>query len=122
MLNKTLAALFVTGSLFAATAAQADHNSVWGAGHANMPNDIHNSAIEDDHEVFLDLVQQGGGADSVNRYDDTTTVTSTTDRSNRPDVSERRSVDRSATDTRAASRSMARSTTTAARAGGGSRR
>jgi hypothetical protein len=122
MLNKTLAVLLVTGSLFAATAAQADHNSIWGAGHANMPNDIHNSAIEDDQDVFLDLVQQGGGADSVNRYDDTTTVTDTTDRSNRQDVSERRTVDRSASDTRAAGRSMARSTTTAARAGGGSRR
>jgi len=120
MRNKTFTVLFVAGSLFAATVAQADHNSILGAGHANMPNDIHNSAIEDDHEVFLDLVQQG--ADLVNRYDDTTTVTSTTNRSNRPDVSERRTVDRSATDTRAASRSMARSTTTAARAGGGSRR
>lgn len=122
MLNKTLAALFVTGSLFAAT-AQADHNSVWGPGTANMPNDIHNSAIEDDQDVFLDLVQQGGGADSVNRYDDdTTTVTDTTDHSNRPDVSARRTADRSATDTRSASRSMARSSMTTTRSGGGSRR
>jgi hypothetical protein len=123
MLNKTLAALLVTGGLFAATAAQADHNSVWGPGTANMPNDIHNSAIEDDQDVFLDLVQQGGGADSVNRYDDdTTTVTDTTDRSDRTDVSTRRTVDRSATDTRSASRSMARSSMTTTRSGGGSRR
>lgn len=100
MLNKTLNVLLVTGTLFAATAAQADHNSVWGAGWANMPNDIHNSAIEDTQEEFLDLVQQGGGADSVNRYDDTTD-TSTTDRSNRPDVSERRTVDRSSMTSRA---------------------
>lgn len=92
MTNKSLAVLLVAGSLFAATAAQADHNSIWGAGHANMPNDIHNSAIEDDQDVFLDLVQQGGGADSVNRYD---TDTSVTERGNRPDVSAR-SVDRTA--------------------------
>lgn len=122
MRYKTFAVLVVTGSLLTVTAAQADHNSIWGAGHANMPNDIHNSAIEDDQDVFLDLVQQGGGADSVNRYTDTTTVTDSTDRSNRPDVSDRRSVDRSATDVRTASRSMARASTTAVRSGGGSRR
>lgn len=99
MHNKSLAILLVAGSLFAATSAQADHNSVWGAGHANMPNDIHNSAIEDDQDVFLDLVQQGGGADSVNRYDteDTdVTDTSVTDRDtgSRSDVTDRRVVDR----------------------------
>ena len=40
-----------------------------------MPNDIHNTRIEDDNETFLDLVQGGGGADSVNRYDDDSTTT-----------------------------------------------
>lgn len=100
MTNKSLAVFLVAGSLFTATAAQADHNSVWGAGHANMPNDIHNSAIEDTHEEFLDLVQKGGGADSVNRYA-TDTDTSATNRGSRPDVSTRRIVDRSATVSRA---------------------
>lgn len=74
---KSVIALVVASGFFAASSAYADHNSVWGAGSANMPNDIHNSAIEDDQEVFLDLVQYGDGADSVNRYDDSTEDTST---------------------------------------------
>ncbi len=72
-MSKSVIALLVAGGLFAASSAYADHNSIWGAGSANMPNDIHNSAIEDDQDVFLDLVQYGDGADSVNRYDDSTT-------------------------------------------------
>jgi hypothetical protein len=43
--------------------------TAFGGGSANMPNDIHNSAIEDDFETFIDLVQEGDGADSVNCYD-----------------------------------------------------
>lgn len=69
MSKKSLIALVIAGSLFSAASAYADHNSIWGAGSANMPNDIHNSAIEDDMDTFLDLVQEGDGADSVNRYD-----------------------------------------------------
>lgn len=72
MSKKSLFALIIAGSVLATSSAFADHNSVWGAGTANMPNDIHNTRIEDDNETFLDLVQQGGGADSVNRYDDGT--------------------------------------------------
>lgn len=72
MSKKSVVALLVAGGLFAASSAYADHNSIWGAGSASMPNDIHNSAIEDDQDVFLDLVQYGDGADSVNRYDDST--------------------------------------------------
>lgn len=75
MRNKSVIALLVAGGFLAASSAFADHNSIWGAGSANMPNDIHNSAIEDDQDVFLDLVQYGDGADSVNRYDDTTDTT-----------------------------------------------
>lgn len=71
MSKKSVIAMVIAGSLFTASAAFADHNSIWGAGSANMPNDVHNSAIEDDQDVFLELVQQGGGADSVNRYDTT---------------------------------------------------
>ncbi len=77
MSKKSVIALLVAGGFFAASSAYADHNSVWGAGSANMPNDIHNSAIEDDQDVFMDLVQYGDGADSVNRYDDTTDDTTT---------------------------------------------
>ena len=60
-------------SLFASTAAMADHNSIWGEGTANMPNDIHNTRIDtmdDDSDAFTDFVQYGDGADSVNRFDD----------------------------------------------------
>lgn len=50
--------------------ALADHNSKWGEGTANMPNDIHNTRIETmgDNETFRDFVRKGNGADSVNRY------------------------------------------------------
>lgn len=72
---KTLLAISITTGIFASSVAMADHKSPMGAGTANMPNDIHNTRIEDDNETFLNLVQQGGGADSVNRYsDDTTTM------------------------------------------------
>ncbi|MDY6981108.1 MAG: hypothetical protein SV201_14625 [Pseudomonadota bacterium] len=76
MSKKSIIAMFISAGLLATSAAYADHNSVWGAGTANMPNDIHNTRIEDDNDTFLELVQQGGGADSVNRYDtDSTTTT-----------------------------------------------
>ena len=72
---KTLLAISIATGVFASSVAIADHKSPMGAGTANMPNDIHNTRIEDDNETFLNLVQQGGGADSVNRYSDDTTVT-----------------------------------------------
>lgn len=74
MKKQSIIALFLGAGLLATSSAYADHNSVWGAGFANMPNDIHNTRIEDDDDTFLELVQQGGGADSVNRYDTDTTV------------------------------------------------
>ncbi|MDA8127716.1 MAG: hypothetical protein M0Z73_03310 [Betaproteobacteria bacterium] len=63
-----LAALFSLSAL-------ADHNSPMGAGWANMPNDIHNIQIEDELSgtEFSDVVSEGAGADTVNRYVDTTT-------------------------------------------------
>ena len=79
MSNKSLFALILAGGLVASSSAFADHNSVWGAGFASMPNDIHNTRIEDDDETFLDLVLMGGGADSVNRYDDGTSTTGNSD-------------------------------------------
>lgn len=60
----------------ASGSALADHNSPMGAGWANMPNDIHNIQIEDDLSgtEFSDVVSQGAGADTVNRYLDSTTT------------------------------------------------
>lgn len=72
---KTLLATCLMSGALAMTSAYADHNSPMGAGWANMPNDIHNTRLEDTQEEFMDLVQGGGGADSVNRYDDDTTTT-----------------------------------------------
>lgn len=71
---KSRSQLFTLASIAAAlfsTAAMADHNSVNGAGWANMPNDIHNIQIEDDlsSTEFRDLVSQGGVRELPNRYD-----------------------------------------------------
>jgi hypothetical protein len=62
----TLTAAALTLSMSAA----ADHNSKWGEGWANMPNDIHNTRIETrgDNTSFRDFVRKGAGADSVNRF------------------------------------------------------
>ena len=52
--------------------AFADHNSVWGEGWANMPNDIHNTRVDTlnsgDQDGFRDFVRYGNGATSVNRF------------------------------------------------------
>ena len=71
---KTLLTTCLTTGALAMTSAYADHASPMGAGWANMPNDIHNTRLEDTQEEFMDLVQGGGGADSVNRYEDDTTT------------------------------------------------
>ncbi|MEJ2344046.1 MAG: hypothetical protein P8076_04930 [Gammaproteobacteria bacterium] len=57
-------------ALAAAPSAWADHNSPWGEGWANMPNDTHDTRIEtlDDNDAFLDYVgnrDAGGGIDRV---------------------------------------------------------
>ena len=75
MNKKSVVTMLIAGGMIATSSVYADHNSIWGAGTANMPNDIHNTRIEDDNETFLELVQGGGGADSVNRYDDDSTTT-----------------------------------------------
>jgi len=51
--------------------ALADHNSKWGEGWANMPNDVHNTRIDTrgDDEAFRDFVKYGNGAESENRFD-----------------------------------------------------
>ena len=79
MSNKSFIALILAGGIVASSSAFADHNSVWGEGWANMPNDIHNTRIEDDDLTFFELVLMGGGADSVNRYDDGTSTTGNSD-------------------------------------------
>lgn len=65
--------------------ALADHNSPFGEGFANMPNDIHNTRVdtreEDDNETFVDLVRFGNGATTINRFLTTSTGTSGTERS-----------------------------------------
>ncbi|MBW8371558.1 MAG: hypothetical protein K0M66_11405 [Thiobacillus sp.] len=75
---KHTAHALVLGSLAAlfSVSALADHNSPNGAGWANMPNDIHNTRIESDlsGSEFSDFVRQGAGADTVNRYLDSTTT------------------------------------------------
>jgi hypothetical protein len=74
---KQIAHVLILGSMTAlfSASALADHNSPNGAGWANMPNDIHNTRIEDglSGSEFADFVRQGAGADTVNRYLDTTT-------------------------------------------------
>ena len=61
---------------FAALPASADHNSPWGAGWANMPNDIHNTRIEDNlsGQEWRDFVRQGSGAQTTNRYLDSSSL------------------------------------------------
>jgi len=99
---------FILVSLLASLAAapaMADHNSIWGAGKANMPNDIHNTRIEEANtglmtsDEWRDFVSKGAGAETVNRYLDDRTLPSQTSmnsgvdrsaqvaRGGRPDVS-----------------------------------
>ena len=74
--SRTILALSLL-SVMAIQISQADHNSIWGAGTANMPNDIHNVRIDtmNDNDSFIDFVRMGAGADSVNRFlDDVVSV------------------------------------------------
>ena len=71
---RTLLTICISGGMLVTAIAFADHNSPMGAGFASMPNDIHNSRLEDSDEEFMDLVRYGDGVDSVNRYDDETTT------------------------------------------------
>ena len=70
-LKTKLRTAMMMSALATATAADADHNSVWGEGWANMPNDIHNTRIDTldgDQQSLRDFVREGEGAGSVNRY------------------------------------------------------
>jgi hypothetical protein len=77
---KHTARTLVFGSLAAllSVSAMADHNSPNGSGWANMPNDIHNTRIEDglSGTEFRDFVRQGAGAATVNRYLNSTSTQS----------------------------------------------
>lgn len=71
MKNKSIQSLLVATGLLASASVYADHNSVWGEGWANMPNDIHNTRIDTldgDQSEFTDFVRYGEAADSVNRF------------------------------------------------------
>lgn len=69
--HKTLTIIALLAGL-TSLPALADHNSVWGPGYANMTNDVHNTRIEDDltSDEWSEFVQNGDGADTVNRYTD----------------------------------------------------
>ena len=70
------ALVLTSAALLFSAQALADHNSKNGEGWANMPNDIHNTRIEDNLSTteFRDFVSKGAGADSVNRYLDSTST------------------------------------------------
>lgn len=73
---KTAIRIAILGpGLLLASAALADHNSRWGEGWANMPNDIHNTRVETlgDNTTFRDFVRYGDGAESINRFADSST-------------------------------------------------
>ena len=78
-----VAGLLVAG-LFSSP-AMADHNSPFGEGFANMPNDIHNTRVntreDDDNEIFVDLVRFGSGASTINRFLTSGTSTPSAERS-----------------------------------------
>lgn len=77
MKRKTITLSMMLAGLMSAGNVLADHNSPMGEGWASMPNDIHNTRIDTmdgDNQEFIDFVRQGNGADSVNRFDDTTTT------------------------------------------------
>lgn len=73
-----IASLIAVIGCLSALPASADHNSVWGSGWANMPNDIHNTRIEDNlsGQEWRDFVRQGNGASTTNRYLDSSTLPS----------------------------------------------
>lgn len=54
--------LVLTAALAVAPAAWADHNSIWGEGWANMPNDRHDTRIDTlgDNEAFRDSLETMG--------------------------------------------------------------
>jgi hypothetical protein len=58
-------------ALTAAPVAMADHNSVWGMGYANMPNDVHNTRLDPTvtDEEFRALVKKGVLAHTPTRCD-----------------------------------------------------
>jgi hypothetical protein len=74
-MKRSLLAAAVLLMFTSAPVVMADHNSPWGEGWANMPNDIHNMRldtrdVEGGTEIFQDFVQYGSGADSINRCDE----------------------------------------------------
>ena len=71
-MNRILSRMIAIAAVAFLSVAQADHMSIWGAGWANMPNDIHNTRIDtrllDDDAAFRDFVRYGVGAERTNRF------------------------------------------------------
>ncbi|MFO7582045.1 hypothetical protein [Guyparkeria sp.] len=78
MMKKIVPAVLATAAFLTSGVALADHNSPFGEGWANMPNDVHNTRLDtrDDNDAFVSFVRGGGGSDSVNRFSTDTTVAS----------------------------------------------
>ncbi len=67
MLKRLLTPMVLALSIGALSPTHADHNSIWGEGWANMPNDIHDTRIDtldDDTDTFIDFVRRGSGSAS----------------------------------------------------------
>jgi len=72
--SKNLIRIAALGVALSSTAAMADHNSPWGEGWANMPNDTHDTRIDtmDDSDAwgdYLDSRDVGSASIDVVRPD-----------------------------------------------------
>ena len=71
-MNRILSRMIAISAVAFLSVAHADHMSIWGAGWASMPNDIHNTRFDtrllEDDAAFRDFVRYGVGADSTNRF------------------------------------------------------
>ena len=67
MVKELLAPIMLVLGITAVSTVNADHNSVWGEGWANMPNDIHDTRIDtmdEETDSFIDFVRMGSGSSS----------------------------------------------------------
>ncbi|MEJ2060837.1 MAG: hypothetical protein P8Y64_10180 [Gammaproteobacteria bacterium] len=64
MKSRKLSIVVLLGAMGLAPAVWADHNSIWGEGWANMPNDTHDTRIDTlgDNEAFTDYVQEAAAS------------------------------------------------------------
>ncbi len=76
--SRTLTRIAALGIALASASAMADHNSPWGEGWGNMPNDTHDTRIDtrDDSDAwhdYLDSRDIGGGSVDMTTIDRLTT-------------------------------------------------